>query len=342
MSLEEAYSPEQAAPVLISARTRGFELAADIANLVGQAGGAGELVSALNATVLGRVAGGSIESLDDAEWAAFKLLAREYARIERVAPPAASPVVRAYGLVVDARDLVVLEATIRQGRAAEEAPLAAPDSPAVQLFLEAASEAGLTRVPEVLRSLGLRRAAAIAEAGPEVPLSVALDVELLTSFSEAYEAFKGTPAEYVLCGRLDYYSLRAAASAAPLARSNPQVAEAVAEAIKTCRLDAERLRSVLGEEEYYSALEQALAGNPYHAGIEAAVPMVDATLHAIRRKNREAAEMYSLSDPVEEWFPAPVMELLLLGAEDVSALVAAINMGLSREALPSLLCFATR
>ncbi len=343
MSLELLTSPEQAAPVLISARTRAFELTRDLANLVGQAGSRGELLAGINATVLGRVAGGSIESLDDAEWAAFRLLAREYARIEAAAPPAANPVVRAYSLVASAHDLVLLESLVRQGRAAEEARLAAPESPVVKRFLDSLSEAGLSRLPETLRELGLRTAAKVLEAAPDTPLGVALDAEILVSFSTAYEGLKGTPAEQVLCGRLDIYSLRVAAGAAPLARNNPQLAEQIASRIKTCKLDAERLRSILGEEDYYNALIQALAGNPYSgAAVEGPLPLPDALVHAIRRSLRPVAEMYSLSDPVEEWFPAPVMELLLLSVEDVSALVTGINMGLTREELPALLSIKPR
>ena len=138
------------------------------------------------------------------------------------------------------------------------------------------------------------------------------------------------------------YIIRAAAGAAPFSKANPALAEAVARRLKTCMLDEERLRSVLGEEDYYSALEQALAGNPYTAAIETVVPLPDAVIHAVRRRQRPVAQMYSLSDPVEEWYPAPVMELLLLTVEDVSALVAGINMGLSREEIPSLLSIQAR
>ncbi len=342
MSVAEAFSPEQAAPVLVAARTRAFELARDIANLLGQAGGSGEILAAINATILGRVAGGTLETLDQVEHAAFRLLAMEYARVERAVPPSANPAVRAYALVVDAHDLSMLESVIRQGRAAEEAPLAAPDSPVVRRFLDVVAEQGLSRLPELLRGLGYRRAAEVVEASPEAPLSLALDVELLSSFYEALEMLKGTPAEHVLCGRLDIYALRAAAGAAPLARSNPALAEAVARRLKACMLDEERLRGVLGEEDYYSALEQALAGNPYTAGVESVVPLPDAVVHAIRRRQRPVAQMYSLGDPVEEWFPAPVMELLLLTVEDVSALVAGINMGLTREEIPALLSIQAR
>ena len=342
MSVSEAFSPEQAAPVLVSARTRAFELARDLVNLLGQAGGTGELMAAINATLLGRVAGGSLERLDQVEHAAFRLLADEYSRIERAVPPSANPAVRAYALVVDAHDLSILESMVKQGRGAEEAPLAAPSSPVVRKFLDTVAEQGLSRLPELLRSLGYRYAAEVVEASTEAPLSLALDVELLASFHEALESLKGTPAEHVLCGRLDIYALRAAAGAAPLAKSYPALAEAVAKRLKACMLDEERLRAVLGEEDYYGALEQALAGNPYTTGLETVVPLPDAVVHAIRRRQRPVAEMYSLSDPVEEWFPAPVMELLLLVVEDVSALVAGINMGLTREELPALLSFTTR
>ena len=342
MSVAEAFSPEQAAPVLVSVRTRAFELSRDLLNLLGQAGGTGEILAAINATLLGRVAGGALESLDQVEHAAFKLLASEYSRIERAVPPGVNPAVRAYTLVVDAHDLAILESVVRQGRAAEEAPLAAPGSPVVRRFLDAVAEQGLSRLPELLRGLGYRRAAEVVEASPEAPLSLALDVELLSSFYEALEQLKGTPAEHVLCGRLDIYSLRAAAGAAPLAKANPALSEAVARRIKACMLDEDRLRGVLGEEDYYSALEQALAGNPYSTGVEAAVPLPDAVVHAIRRRQRPVAEIYSLGDPVEDWFPAPVMELLLLSVEDVSALVAGINMGFSREEIPSLLSISAR
>ena len=340
----ELFSPEQAAPILVSVRTRAFDLARDVLNLAGQAGSREELLAAMNATLLGRVAEGSIESLDDAERAAFRLLAREYARIEKVAPPRASAAVRAYSLVVDARDLVVLASTVAQGRAAEEAPLAAPESPTVQLFVEALAEGGLTRLGEVLASLGYRTAARLVEAGAEIPLGLALDLELLRSFYEALDAAKGTPAEGVLCGRVDMYALRVAAGAAGLARRNPALGEMIASNMASCRLDRERLVGVLGEEAAYAALEQALAGNPYLGGyVESSLPIADAVIHGIRREYlRPLAEMYSLGDPLEEWYPAPVMELLLLGAEDVAALVSGIEMGLTREELPALLSVRAR
>ena len=112
----------------------------------------------------------------------------------------------------------------------------------------------------------------------------------------------------------------------------------------SCRLDRERLAGVLGEEAAYAALEQALAGNPYLGGyVESSLPIADAVIHGIRREYlRPLAEMYSLGDPLEEWYPAPVMELLLLGAEDVAALVAGIEMGLTREELPALLSVRAR
>jgi vacuolar-type H+-ATPase subunit C/Vma6 len=337
-AVEPIVSPEQIAPVLISVRTRAFELARDIVNIVGQAGSKDEMISAFNATILGRVVEGGISSLYDAEVAAYRLLAQQFSRISRVIQPSSSSIVKAYNMVIDTRDILIVSSYASQGRSVEEAPIAAPESPIVKKFIESVSEEGLTALPRVLRSLGYDLASKLLEAGRDIPLGLALDLELLISFSNARREYSGTPAERILCGRLDMYSTKIVASAAPLAKKSPEIADTIVSILDTCKIDKDRLAGVLGEDEYYSALEQALAGNPYiSAYAETTLPLVDTVIHAIRKTIRSLAEMYSLSDPLEDWFACPVMELMLLSAEDVSSLVSGLEMGLVRESLHPLL-----
>jgi len=330
--------PEQVAPVLISVRTRAFELARDIVNIVSQTSSKDEVISAFNATILGRIVEGGISSLYDAEVAAYRFLAQQFSRISHVIPPSSSSIVKAYITVIDTRDILIVSSYALQGRSVEEAPVAAPESPIVEKFIESVSEEGLTALPRILRRLGYDLASKLLESGRDIPLGLALDLELLISFSNARREYSGTPAERILCGRLDMYSTKTVANAAPLAKKSPEIADTIVSMLDTCKIDKDRLTRVLGEDEYYSALEQALAGNPYiSAYSETTLPLVDTVIHAIRKTIRPLAEMHSLSDPLEDWFACPVMELVLLSAEDISSLVSGLEMGLVRESLHPLL-----
>lgn len=330
--------PEQVAPTLISVRTRAFELSRAVAYIVSHASGREEALSVLNATLLGKIVETGIASLYEAETVAYKLLAQQYARIERVLPPSENSIVRAYSTIVDTRDILVAHSFLSSGKPVEEASLAAPNSPVIKKIIAGTSEKGLTALPEILKSLGYTLASTLLEVG-ETPLGLAFDLELLSSFTNALNEYAGTPAENILCHRLDIYALRIAAGVAPLAKKNPRIAEIVKPLFNTCRLDRDKLVGVIEETDYYTALEQALAGSPYVTTAMAAaraetLPLVDTVIHNIRKKLHRLAVRYSLSDPLEEWFACPVMELMLLSVEDVSALASSFEMGLARESLP--------
>ncbi|MET1128230.1 MAG: hypothetical protein ABWW70_02830 [Thermoproteota archaeon] len=335
ISRREVEAAERAPPVLIEARTRALEVMHDIASLLGQAGNVSELLMSASGSLLGREVGGELTSLSQLELAAYKMAARYFAKIASATTSESMSIANAYSLVAVARDIGLIASLYSQGEEPREEELVAPDDPRVSRFLRVVGEEGLMALPRILRSLGMEVASAVLEAQPDTPLQLALDLELLSAFREAYRGFRETPGGQILCGRMDIYALRAAASSSILSRELQQVAELVAKYIDSCLLPRDRLVALMGEADYRSAIQQ-IAASTYGSVAETSVELVDAFTHRIRKLQRERAIQYSLSDPLEPWFPAPVMELLLLNAEDVSAIVSGTIAGLTREQIAEL------
>ncbi len=339
ISREIDYKPEERLPpLLISSRTRAIRLAHDITTLAGQTSVA-EFLSIIPGTILAQYIEGPI-TLDKVEYAAYRMLTKEYENIAKIAPSSSQPIIYAYNMVILARDLSLISSYLRQGRSIEYAKLAEPELDIVKKFIDLSSERGLAALPSILKTLGLEYASAILEEVPDAPLSLALDVELLQSFLEAFEIVIGTPAEQIICMRLDIYSLRSVAGASLIAQKGSPLIEKLYKLVRSCKIEKEKLLSALGETDYESLLRQALSSSTYGVPVEETISFLDQVVHSIRKRLRLVASRFSLSDPLENWYVSSIMEFLLLNAEDITAIISAINLGLSKEQILELISIA--
>ncbi len=311
------------APILRVVRRMSLE--EDIRLLASQMASLEQFLQAVRGTRLAARAA-RLEGVDDVEEAAWGFYADVLAKLaplESVAP-------RTYGAYSMLALAPWLARLVRASIAGSEPPRSLPRHPLLRNVARILGEAGVRALPPLLEGHGLRHLALFARSPRLDPaaLELAVDLDTLSSFSEALrELGESRGAEHV-CYRLDALAVRAAGTAALLESRDAR--RAVEGSLVTCLASRHRLLEAV-EEGAVERVAAALHGTPYHAYLSPRLPPAEAAYHAVRKYSRARLAGSLASDPTEPGHAAAVLELIALDVEDVVALATAAFAGLGRD-----------
>ncbi|RUM46868.1 MAG: hypothetical protein DSY37_04295 [Hyperthermus sp.] len=310
----------------------------DLRSLLSQYQPTRDFLELFRATKIGRYLPGERGVIDPAslERAAYKyytVVARE--ALEDSLTGSAVTIYDAYQSIVTARDVEIIARAALQGREVRLEELIAPEAPQVFMARRAGEETG--DPSRVLRAAGMKRAAEIvARRRSSELVTVAVDIEVLGKFVQAYEEASTLTAKKLLGNRVDILAARTSFTLASLAPET-EIMEAYEAVLETHMLPKDKVIEAMRNKDRES-LERIFTEH-IPGRIPEGFNALDALVFGLRRENRRLAKHVFIREVLTPETAAGLLELLLLDTEDAIAMALSSYSGQPREILANMVSF---